>query len=385
MALVGIRTLTVALCLGLVAADASPFDQGTTPGALPPPGAPTVTAQDAEPWPDAEVMAERKRAAEGRPLFGASEPLAFTLSADFKAVQRDRDLESTTTYPATLTVARGDGTGATIPLRIRTRGHSRRAPTACAFAPLRLEFETNPLGTVFEGQKNLKLGTHCRDVGEYEQYVLREYSVYRLFNVLTPRSFRARLASARYVDARSGKTVAARAAMFLEDDDDVARRLEGRTSDQLKVIFRRTDLPTTTLMTLFEFMIGNTDMSIMALHNVRLVRTRTETLLPIPYDFDYSGVVNTVYARPGPRLGLSSVRERLYRGPCWTAEEFESYFARFREARPQLMAVYDSVPNLKSGYVRDAGKYLDEFYRLIDRPASVARAFVDRCGAMAGM
>ena len=346
-------------------------------------GAPALATQAPAPWPDADVRAERKRAAEGRPLFASSEPLAFTLLADFKVVQQDRDLESTTTYPATLVVARQDGTEASIPMRIRTRGHSRRSPTACAFAPLRLEFESNPIGTVFEGQKNLKLGTHCRDLGEYEQYVLREYSVYRLYNVLTPRSFRARIASARYVDARSRKTVAERAALFLEDDDDVARRLDGRTTDQLKVIFRRTDLPTTTLMTLFEFMIGNTDMSIMALHNVRLVETPTDTLYPVPYDFDYAGVVNTRYGRPGPRLGLSSVRERLYRGPCWTAEEFESFFSRFRDARPAIMAVYDSVPALSSGYVRQARNYLDEFYRTIEQPARVKRALVDAC--LAGM
>ncbi len=344
-----------------------------------------VAVQNAEPWPDAEVLAERKRVADGRPLFASSEPLAFTLLADFKAVQRDRDLASTTTYPATLVVARQDGTEASIPVRIRTRGHSRRAASSCTFAPLRLEFQSDPTGTAFEGHNTLKLGTHCRDVGDYEQYVLREYAVYRMFNVLTPRSFRARLGAARYVDVKSRKTVAASHALFLENDDDVARRIEGLATDQLGVIFRRTDLPTTTLMTIFEYMIGNTDMSISALHNVRLIRTRNDPFIPVPYDFDYSGLVNASYARPGPRLGLRSVRERLYRGPCWTVEEFEPYFVRFREARPAIEAVYDSVPSLQSGYVRQARNYLDEFYRIIERPERVTRALIDGCDSRAGM
>lgn len=355
------------------------------PGRAPSAAQPVVATPDAEPWPGAEVIAERKQAAEGRALFAASEPLAFTLLADFTAVQRDRDPESTTTYPATLIVAGHDGADASIPMRIRTRGHSRRKPTFCTFAPLRLEFESNPIGTVFEGQKNLKLGTHCRDQAEYEQYVLREYAVYRMFNVLTPRSFRARLGSARYVDAKNKKTVAAKVGLFLEDDDDVASRLEGRASDQLGVPFRGTDMPTTTLMTIFEYMIGNTDMSISALHNVRLVEFRTGPRVPIPYDFDYSGVVNARYALPGPRLGLSSVRERLYRGPCRTVEDLEEFFARFRAARPEIVTVYDSVPNLKPGYVRQAREYLDQFYRTIERPASIKRAFVDGCDSRAGM
>src|SRR5688572_31101615 len=80
-----------------------------------------ATTSEAEPWPDPEVIAERKRVAEGRPLFAASEPLAFTLLADFRAVQRDRNPESTRTYPATLVVAGQDGTEASIPMRIRTR------------------------------------------------------------------------------------------------------------------------------------------------------------------------------------------------------------------------------------------------------------------------
>lgn len=345
----------------------------------------TASKPDTEPWPDAEVLAERRRAAENRPLFATSEPLVFTLLADFRAVQRDRSPESTETYPATLVVARADGTEASIPLRIRTRGHSRRKPDFCTFAPLRLEFESNPVGTVFEGQRNLKLGTHCRDLGDYEQYVLREYSVYKIFNVLTPRSFRARLGYARYADAKSKKTVAARTALFLEDDDDVARRLEGRATDQLRVSFRRSHDETVTLMTLFEYMIGNTDMSIMGLHNVRLVRTPPDVLHPIPYDFDYSGLVNTRYGVPDPRLRLTSVRNRLYRGPCRTAEEFEPLFVQFRDARPQVMAVYDSVPGIKPGYVRQAREYLDEFYRTIERPASVKRAFIDGCNARAGM
>ena len=356
--------------------------QASTAGAAP---AARVATPPTDSWADAASLSEHRVAAEGRALFASSEPLVFTLMADFNAVQRDRALTSTTTFPATAVVSSIGGGDQSFPLRIRTRGNSRRKPGLCTFAPLRLEFDANPVGTVFEGHTDLKLGTHCRDTDLFEEYVLREYAVYRMHNVLTPRSFRARLAHVRYVDAKSKKVVAARAGLFIEDDDDVARRLEGRASNMLRVPFFRTDMDTTMLMTLFEYMIGNTDMSILALHNVRLVETPSGGFFPIPYDFDSSGVVNARYARPGPQLRLASVRERLYRGPCRTGQQLEEYFTRFRAARAEMLGVYDKVPNMNRQYVREARAYLDEFFRTITRPDRVTRAFIDGCGGRAGM
>src|SRR4051794_31722307 len=50
----------------------------------------------------AEARLERERAANQRALFASEEPLPFTLIADFKAVNRDRNPDSTKTFPATL-------------------------------------------------------------------------------------------------------------------------------------------------------------------------------------------------------------------------------------------------------------------------------------------
>src|SRR5437762_10441452 len=148
-------------------------------------------------WPDEATLAERKKTAEGRALFSSDTPLEFTLTADFKMVNKDRNPNSTKVFPATLTVAKADGSQATFPLNIRTRGHVRRMTQTCTFAPLRLEFQTDQIkGTVFEGHKNIKLGTHCRDADLFEQYVPREYAAYKIYNLLTPRSFRARMGKA---------------------------------------------------------------------------------------------------------------------------------------------------------------------------------------------
>ena len=122
----------------------------------------------------------------------------MTLTANFRAVNGDRVPNSTKTFPATLEFPGPKGTTLSVPLRIRGRGHSRRQ--ICSFLPLRLELpKEQTKDTVLDGHGPLKLGTHCRN--EWEEFVFREYAVYRLYNLFTPRSFRARLVQMTYVDA----------------------------------------------------------------------------------------------------------------------------------------------------------------------------------------
>jgi hypothetical protein len=342
-------------------------------------------ARLAEPWPDAERMRQRREEAEARPLFGSSDPLPFTLTADFKAVSKDRKPGGTQRFPAVLSVVGDDGRARSIPVTLRTRGHARLVQN-CGFVPLRVQFPREDVkGTPFEGQGALKLGTHCHGSNEYEQYALREYLAYRIFNLLTPRSFRVRLARATYVDSRSGKTVAARHAMFLESEGDLARRMSGRIAELPHAVFRQLDSEALTTMMLFEYMIGNTDLSIFALHNVRLVQDPSRVLRPVPYDFDYSGLVNARYAVPSRLLKLQTVLDRAYRGPCRTVEELEPFLADFRAKKPAVMAAVDSVPGLDPGSRRGARKYLDEFYSTIDDPRALKRELVDSCGKRAGM
>ncbi|MEQ1870838.1 MAG: hypothetical protein ABL961_12530 [Vicinamibacterales bacterium] len=332
-------------------------------------------------WPSAEQLRARRIAAEERALFSSDGTLAITLTSDFKSVQRDRDPKSTTLFPATLSVANRDGSIAALPVRIRTRGHVRRMLRTCSFAPLRVEFDPQTTaGTVFEGQRALKLGTHCRDADLFEQYMPREYVAYRIFNLLTPRSFRARLVDASYVDQGTGKKIAERQALFIEDDDDVARRMGGRSVDMEKLVFTRLERESLTLMTLFEYMIGNTDVSIYALHNARLIQLPNVALFyPVPYDFDYSGLVNARYAVPAKPLNLTSVLERAYMGPCRPLNELEPFFERLRAVRERAMDIVDTVPGLSESYRKDARKYLDAFYTTINTPRRARAAFVDRC------
>jgi hypothetical protein len=356
--------------------------RGKTPAVAPAKGLVKLSA----PWPEAEVLQLRHADAENRRLFQSADPLTFTLTANFNAVNKDRDEKSTKRFPATLVVTGDNGKSGPVAVSLGTRGHFRLRQTSCSFVPLRVEFDKrNAAGTVFEGQKALKLVTHCRDSKDYEQYTLREYLVYRIFNLLTPRSFRARLAKVTYVDSASRKPGGTHYGMFLEDDDDVARRLDGRVAELFNASFKELDHESQTLMFLFEYMIGSTDLSVVKLHNIRLVQDRARVLFPVPYDFDLSGLVDTSYALVDKKLPITSVRDRLYRGPCRTPAELEPALEKFRAKKSEVMALYDSQPDLEPAYRRDARKYLEEFYSLISRPDRVKRVLVDGCARALGM
>jgi hypothetical protein len=372
--------LLAAFAVAGAAPPQNPPDRGKTSAVAPAKGLVKLS----EPWPDAEVIRQRHADAENRRLFRGAEPLTVTLTANFNVVHKDRDENSTKRFPATL-VATGDKEKP-VNVNLGTRGHFRLRQTSCSFVPLRVEFDRpGAAGTVFDGQKSLKLVTHCRENKAYEQYVMREYLVYRIFNLLTPRSFRARLAKATYVDSASGKLLTTRYGMFLEDDDDVARRMDGRIAELFNASFKELDAESQTLMFVFEYMIGSTDLSVVKLHNVRLVQDRARVLYPVPYDFDLSGLVDTSYSLVDKRLGIASVRDRLYRGPCRTAAELEPVLEKMRATRQEVLALYDSLPDLDPAYQRDAKKYLEEFYSLIARPDRVKRLLVDGCTRAGGM
>jgi len=366
-----LRTVAVGLLVSVVCA-AVPVLGLQQRGAAPPKPKPAPT----DAWPDAKTMEERRNSAQTRRLFRVSEPLQFTLTANFKSLNGDRNPNSTKTFPGTIEFAKDDGTRATVAVKLSGRGHARRQ--ICSFQPIRIEFPKDKVkGTVFDGHGPLKLGTHCRN--EYEEFVLREYAAYRIYNMLTPRSFRARLAKATYIEESTHKPIGTRYAMFIEDDDDVAKRLEGRIVDLKKLIFRQVDYETVTLMTVFEYMIGNTDMSMYEQHNVRLVQTQGGLRFTVPYDFDYAGLVDAPYAIPGSRLGLVTVRDRLYRGPCRPIEELEPIFEKVRAIKADVLALYSSLPDLSVKYRRDSQNYLEEFYKTLDRPNDVKKAFIEGC------
>jgi hypothetical protein len=336
--------------------------------------------------PTPEKIAEWKKEAEARPLFTADAPLEVKIVGNYKVISKDRDTLSTKEYWGEVQMADGNGGETKIPVQLRTRGHYRLANRNCSFVPLRLDFKKGEVKeTIFAGQDKLKLVTHCNANAMYDEYVIREYLAYKVHNLVTPRSYRARLAKVTYVDSATSKAIETRNGIFLEHEDDVAKRMEGEIADIRRALFDDVDPAQILEVAVFAAFIGHVDWSLAALHNIRLVRQQNGTLLPVLYDLDFTGLVSTRYSTPDPRLGIRSVKDRLYRGPCKDPEELTQFLAPYREKKDAILKLYDDTPGLESRYRNDSKTWLGQWFKMLDSPRDAKWLFKENCRAAPGV
>lgn len=312
-------------------------------------------------------------------VFASEAPLTLTFRTDMRTLLRDRGDERQE-HDAIMRYVGADGRTDSLPAELRTRGIFRRRPSICPFPPLRLDVRRrNARGTMFHGERRFKLVTHCRSSDLYEQYVLQEYLIYRIYALLTDLSLRTRLAHITYEDITGREDPVTRYGFLIEHEDHLADRHGMRVVEDTGAPMARLDPQHTVFMAVFQYFIGNTDWSVRALHNIILFADSAGRLYPVPYDFDWSGVIATRYARPDTSLHIRSVEQRLYAGYCGSPEEFEQIFGKFRQNRAAIEALYNLEP-LDRQHRERALRYYAAFFRMIDDPRRVKGEMLNRCG-----
>jgi hypothetical protein len=312
-------------------------------------------------------------------FFATVDPVRFTLSVDITVLRGDTADEAPT-RDASVTFRDASGKAITLPVKVKTHGRWRL--THCEFPPLSITFpaSTTP-DTPFEGLAKLRLTSYCKDHPAYEQYVLQELQLYRIYQLLTPYGHAPRAAHVQYVDARTGRTRATRYAFAIDDRDAVASRMNsallkarGASGSDLEPFHR-------TLMGVFEYLIGNTDFLVSELHNAFLLGTPQGETIPVPYDFDYSGAVNAIYATPNPMLPIRSVRDRHFRGFCSDTAQFQKVFALLNQKKAAIYGLYDDPVGklLRLDVANDTKKYFDEFFRVINTRELTQSEILGRC------
>jgi hypothetical protein len=313
------------------------------------------------------------------PTFWTSEtPIPMALRVNMKNIKKDKAEEAPWRW-ASISY-QDSGKTVDVPLRVRTRGIYRLKH--CQFPPLRLNFagkETK--NTIFDDIDKPKLVNYCRDTDEYEQYILQETQLYRIYQLLTPLSHRVRLAKLAYVDSASNKREAERYAIIVEDPDALANRYKAKIVKQKGA--QPADFEPAELALAYKFLyfIGNLDFSFNGLHNTELLATLDGRILPVAYDFDYAGAVNTSYAVPPPNYDVRSVRQRKFLGYCEIAPEFPGAVAKFLEKKDAIYALYsDEIGKLlRPSIVRETLGYFDDFYEQVRTPEEAQRNVFRNC------
>lgn len=321
------------------------------------------------------------------PLFRDQSIIRLTIRGPIRDIARAAE-NSEAPHNATLTL---DGPAAeTHAIRLAARGRSRRRREVCVFPPLRIDFAARPVASsLFAGQRRLRLVTHCRTAENFSNFTLLEYAAYQIQGVVTPLAARVRLARIDYVDGDSGQPFASRLGFFIEDMDDAARRnglVETEFPERIRVA--QLDNVAAARAAMFQYMLGNLDWALNAgpageacCHNVALFAPAGANLalIAVPYDFDYSGLVNAPYAVPPAQVPVRNVRTRRYRGFCLHNQEAQAAAAEYRTARPQIIAALNGVPELGDGPRRSATAFLERFFAEIATPQDVERNLLRTC------
>jgi hypothetical protein len=316
------------------------------------------------------------------PLFASNEALDITLEFPLSTIIRQAAKQPVVSGTAYYTDT--DGQEVSVPIKISTRGKSRLA--MCRFPPLSLIVsKKHGKDTIFEGQKQLKITTHCRANSSFRSYILQEYSIYRAFNVLTDISFRARYLNITYQDSEKPSKVIQESGFILESVNGMVDRTGLQRQKLPRINPSQLDADYSALAALFQFLIGNTDWSISQGHEGANCCHNGKVLSPpdsdhgwrvVPYDFDQSGIINTSYAMPSETLRIRSVRQRLFRGRCRHLEGMDGAIALFNQRRQELEAALlpEAIKKRKS-----AVKYVDEFYEIINDPKERQISIDGRC------
>ena len=315
-------------------------------------------------------------------LFNIHPPLEIGLRFSIKEIRKSK--EDSAYINNILYYQNASGSYDSLKIGIKGRGNFRMQ--GCYFPPLWIKLPKKKItGTVFEGNKKLKLVLPCDNKPGNNALILKEYLCYKLYEVITPYFFKSGLTNIDFTELR-GKTVKhfQLKGIFIEDLEKMAQRFQARPLGQVK--FDPMALQDTGALrfAFFQYMIANTDWSRKYQHNTKLIRLSSGDYISIPYDFDMSGVVDAPYSLVSlvgdEELNIKNVRERLYRG--WCRSEAVTQFVRneFLSKQAELLSIPDMVAGeLPDKEIKAIKDYLKFFFETIKDEDSFKENIIDQC------
>ena len=313
-------------------------------------------------------------------LFSEVKPLELILETDVRAIMNDKS-EDPEYIPAMLIERHENNKIDMYEIKVKPRGNTRRVTNLCDFPPLKFNFKKNHVAnTTFDGQDKLKFVSKCRDEEEYQNYVLQEYLIYKTYSLLTEESYRTRLVNITIKDTKLKVPTITMTGFFIEDDETLAKRLDMEKYEPLVYDQDSCEESSLDRLSMFQFMIGNTDWYINTKHNTDIFEAKeSKALIPVPFDFDFSGVINTDYAKPSKEIPITQVKQRYFKGSCRSEDAYDKTISLFNDKMDDIYQLYYSFDSLPKSIIKRSLKYYTKFYEIINDDDLADASFYRAC------
>ncbi|WP_319500393.1 hypothetical protein [uncultured Draconibacterium sp.] len=313
-------------------------------------------------------------------FFDVDEPLKITLKYDITSFVKHKAKGEY--LPAELAIYPTGTDSIVKDVRLKARGNFRRGH--CSFPPIYLNFKTDPINqTELEGIRKVKMVTHCNSSKGYQAYVMREYLAYRIYNILSDNSFRVRLLDIDYIDTGKKKRHYQQKGFLIEPVELVTKRLHAIEVNSDVVFGKDVSPDEGTLVALYEYFIGNTDWRFKGGHNMKYIKSMdvvTNYLIPVPYDYDHAGIVNTSYAMPQEWSKADKVTERDYLGYCQTNEDnYREAIDLFNAKKDEIINTIETFEYLDMKDKKNILSFVNEFYVQAKQPKNLIWKMKNEC------
>ncbi|MBR9998585.1 MAG: hypothetical protein KFF73_06425 [Cyclobacteriaceae bacterium] len=311
--------------------------------------------------------------------FNVSNPLELNLVFDIKTFIKNKQVDEY--IPARISYRLADGSEVEKSCRIRPRGNYRR--NKCYLPPIKIDFDDSAyLIPEFENMGEIKMVSLCNQAGNFEQYLIKEYLIYQAYELISEYSLKTYFLKVNFIDSGEKKKPFSSYSFLIEDIDDLADRKNADEIDNTGLLPVHMQREVMNQLGVFQFMVGNTDWHMPNLHNIKLLKVDDPGEpfpIPVPYDFDYSGIVNTNYAVPHESLPIESITERYYMGNCMSETEFAVVRQNFMKHKEEIISLFGDCPLLQTFNQKTAASYINDFYAILENDKLVKQWLFSKC------
>jgi len=311
-------------------------------------------------------------------LFDVQSVLEIEIIGDLKELFNDVNPQNARNHDIIIYYLDSDSS-ISLSAQAMTRGIFRRNKSNCKIPPLAIKPQdiNDP---IFNTSQRIKLVNPCMNTQRAQQHIIKEYYAYRIYNILSDYSFKVRLVRIIYIDRFGKYKNFITYGILIEPVKWLAKRKNTKEIETQGIIQNATYRPVLDVMTMFQYLIGNTDWSVPKLHNIKLFYHDSLTsVIPVPYDFDFCGFVNLPYTKPPEIIPINNVRERYYRGNCRQMLELNFTIDFFKKKQPEIMNLITTDTLLTIRNKNDVLEYINMFYNTLSDPKLVKREFIDNC------